>query len=332
MTADGDELRSPPEDPQSITGSGADRPTARVVSAGHINWDVTMHVSRLPDPDGEVRIDRLVQSGGGSAANVAVGLVGLGVPAAVYGSVGGDDSGALALRELDRSGVRTGSVLIDPEEQTSVKYLVVDEDGEVMVFANEGANESFSATEIDPDVLAGIDHLHLTGQRPETASELAAAADRRGASVSFDPGRAVGDRGYDAALARSDLLFLNDREAEIVAGGGTIDPYAPADRIVVVKRGADGATVYTPEGERQHAAYEIDPVDTTGAGDAFAAGFLSVLLDDRFPYTGKELPIDPGVYDRPLSIGNACGALAAKESTARVSLSPDRIDRLIGDS
>ncbi|MFC6771884.1 carbohydrate kinase, partial [Halorubrum pallidum] len=47
----------------------------KVVSAGHINWDVTIHVDRLPEPDGETRIERLEQSGGGSAANVAVGLV-----------------------------------------------------------------------------------------------------------------------------------------------------------------------------------------------------------------------------------------------------------------
>lgn len=329
------------------------RSTPRVVAAGHINWDVTMHVRQLPEPDGEVAIDRLIQSGGGSAANVAVGLVGLDVPAAVYGSVGGDDSGALALRELDRSGVETGSVLIDPRGQTSVKYLVVDENGEVMVFANEGANESFSAADVDASVFEGIEHLHLTSQRPETASELAVTAARMGATVSFDPGRRVGDRNYGPALARSDVLFLNAREAEIVSAG-SIDPTAPEDRIVVVKRGADGAAVYTPTGEISHPGYPIEAVDTTGAGDAFAAGFISVLLGDRLrrldagedvdaeedgirnapssendrtDWTASGLPTEPDAYERALRVGNACGAIAAGEATARVSLSWDAIER-----
>jgi len=86
----------------------------KVVSAGHINWDVTIHVDELPEPDGETRIDLLEQSGGGSAANVAVGLVGLGGQSVVYGSVGGDESGALALRELASAGV-------DPDRSSSTR-------------------------------------------------------------------------------------------------------------------------------------------------------------------------------------------------------------------
>ena len=141
-----------------------------VLCAGHINWDVTMFVDSLPDPDGEVGIERLIQSGGGSAANVAAGLVGLDRSASLYGSVGGDDTGALALRELDRVGVDCGHVFIDAEGTTSVKYLVVDATGEVMVFSNEGANESFCTEDISAQLFRGVDHLHLTSQSPEMAS------------------------------------------------------------------------------------------------------------------------------------------------------------------
>ncbi|OYR57205.1 carbohydrate kinase, partial [Halorubrum ezzemoulense] len=153
----------------------ADR-VPKVVSAGHINWDVTIHVDRLPEPDGETRIDRLEQSGGGSAANVAVGLVDLGGQSVVYGSVGGDESGALALRELASAGVDPGQVLVDAAEPTSVKYVIVDGGGELLMLANDGANESFSAAGLDRDTLAAADHLHLTGQQPETAAALATAA------------------------------------------------------------------------------------------------------------------------------------------------------------
>ncbi|MGM0606024.1 MAG: carbohydrate kinase family protein [Halobacteriota archaeon] len=298
-----------------------------VLSAGHINWDVTMHVRSLPDPDGEVRIRRLIQSGGGSAANVAVGLVGLDALTAVYGSVGGDDAGAMALRELDRSGVETGNVLIDDSEQTSVKYLVVDDDGEVMVLANEGANESFSASRLDAGVFDAINHVHMTSQRPETAAELAAAAGDAGVTVSFDPGRRVGGRDFEDALFESDVLFVNRREAAIVSEG-SIDVDAP-DRIVVVKLGADGAEVRTPAGRLSHPGFEVDVVDTTGSGDAFAAGFLATVLSERRSRDAP-LPHEPTAYRRALAVGNACGALTAREPTARAAISWENVASLTG--
>lgn len=297
-----------------------------VLCAGHINWDVTIHVDSLPEPDGEVAIRRRIQSGGGSAANVAAGLVGLDVAAALYGSVGGDDTGGLALRELDRAGVDCGHVFIDPERTTSVKYLVVDETGEVMVFSNAGANESFCTETVSAALLAGVDHLHLTSQSPETAALLATLASDLGLSVSFDPGRRVADRAYDDALASTDLLFLNQREADRVAAAGVLSPTDPDELTVVVKHGGDGATVYTPEGETSHPGFVVDPVDLTGAGDAFAAGFLATVVGGG----GSLQPSDEATaYADALAVGNACGALAARDVTARTELSWDAVDRLL---
>ena len=303
----------------------------KVVSAGHINWDVTMHVEGLPAADGETRIERLEQSGGGSAANVAVGLVDMGGQAVVYGSVGGDESGALALRGLANEGVDPGQVLIDADAPTSVKYVIVDETGELMMLANDGANEAFTAAELDRDTLDAADHLHLTSQRPEAAAALATAAGEAGATRSFDPGRRVGDREYDAAVHAADVLFVNEREAAALADATEIDPWEPDDRIVVIKLGSDGATVRTPHGDVSHPGFEIDPVDTTGAGDAFAAGFLSAALREP-EITGDGFAEDPRAYQAPLLVGNACGALAAQAVTARVDLSWDRVREMMGAS
>jgi ribokinase len=307
-----------------------------VLCAGHINWDVTMHVTSLPDPDGEVQIERLIQSGGGSAANVAAGLVGLDLTASLYGSVGGDDTGALALRELDRAGVGCGHVFIDSEGTTSVKYLVVDETGEVMVFSNAGANESFCEADISAELFRDVDHLHLTSQSPSMASLLATLASDMGISVSFDPGRRVTDRGYEAVLAATNLLFLNQREADLVAETGTLSPTDPAEMTVVVKHGDDGATVYTPTGEVGHPGFVVDPVDLTGAGDAFAAGFLATLIDDELaiPADGDHAlrsTVEAAQYTEALAVGNACGALAARDVTARTNLSWDAIEDLQTD-
>ncbi len=299
-----------------------------VLCAGHINWDVTMHVDSLPDPDGEVVIEQLSQSGGGSAANVAVGLVGLERPAALYGSVGGDDTGALALRELDRAGVDCGHVFIDPGGTTSVKYLVVDETGEVMVFSNEGANEAFCTAEIAASLLSGVEHLHLTSQSPETASLLATLASDMDISVSFDPGRRVTERDYEAALAATDLLFLNQREAALVADNETLSPTEPDELAVVVKHGGDGASVHTPTDSVSHPGFVIDPVDLTGAGDAFAAGFLATLLTgDGNPFATADA-FDRSTYAEALSVANACGALAAQVETARTELTWTAVENI----
>ena len=309
-----------------------------VICAGHINWDVTMHVDRLPEPDGEVQIQELIQSGGGSAANVAVGLSGLEADATVFGSVGGDDSGAFALQELDRLGVECGHVLVAKEETTAVKYLVVDDCGEVMVFASDGANESFTAGDLPPRVVTEADHLHLTSQRPETAVELAALVRDVGGTVSFDPGRRVGQRAYKRAFPHVDVLFCNRREAELAADD--YRKHGPDDGLLVIKRGGDGATVNTPERTVSHPGYDIDAVDTTGAGDAFAAGFLVAWLGSgafrrRFPGDGSSADPEGGpVTDDPpldavLAVANACGALTAMQATARTELAWDRIISVI---
>ena len=323
---DGDETRI---DPALAPESAARVP--KVVSAGHINWDVTIHVDQLPEPDGETRIDRLEQSGGGSAANVAVGLVDLGGQSVVYGSVGGDESGALALRELASAGVDPGQVLVDAAEPTSVKYVIVDGGGELLMLANDGANESFTAAGLDRDILTAADHLHLTGQQPETAAALATAAAEAGATRSFDPGRRVGDREFDAAIHATDVLFCNDREADALADATDIDPWEPQDRVVAIKLGSEGATVRTPHGDVSHPGFDIDPVDTTGAGDAFAAGFLGAALREP-EITGDGFSHDPRDYQVPLLVGNACGAIASETVTARADLSWDRIRSVMGDS
>jgi len=272
---------------------------SRVLCAGHVNWDVTLQVDRLPDHDGEARIVDQCQSGGGSASNVAVLLAGLDIETALLGSVGADEHGWLASRELDDVGVET--VLVEAEGATAVKYLVVDADGEVMVLGNDGANESFTVSDLDDGALDATEQVHLTSQRPATAATLARQAQSADCLVSFDPGRRLDQRAYDPVLDHVDCLFVNDREADLAADAGLLDGI---DR-VVVKHGAGGAEVRTADGVTHHAGFAVDPVDTTGAGDAFAAGYIAVsqAADDE---------------RTALAVGNACGALAARTTGARL--------------
>ena len=281
----------------------------RVVCAGHVNWDVTLQVDRLPDPDGEARITRQHQSGGGSASNVAVALAGLDADPLLLGSVGRDEHGWLARRELDEAGVETE--LIEADAETAVKYLVVDDAGELLVFGNDGANEAYGPGDLPAEKLATADRLHLTGQAPDTAAALARDASAADLAVSFDPGRRLSDRSYDAVLAETDLLFCNDREAEIARDRGLLDGIPT----VVAKQGSGGAVAHVGDRTVSHPGFAVDPVDTTGSGDAFAAGFLAA-------YRSKSV-------ERALAVGNACGALAARTAGARVRVSWRAVDALL---
>lgn len=298
-----------------------------VLCAGHVNWDVTLRVDHLPEPDGEVAVEERVQRGGGSAANVAAGLAGLDAPAALFGSVGDDESGTKAIEELEAAGVETDRVRAVPGAETAVKYLIVDHDGEVMVLSNAGANESFTAEHLTggfdgvdegtPAQRAGVDHLHLTSQLPETAAELAERAHDAGVPVSFDPGRRVGDREYAQTLRHVDLLFLNRREA-IALVECELDEALPDTASIVIKLGEEGAELHGPSVVR-HGGFAVDPLDTTGAGDAFAAGFLAEV--------NKSGGLEAVDAERALATANACGALAAMETGARVPLSWDRLQQ-----
>jgi ribokinase len=288
-----------------------------VLCAGHVNWDVTLRVDHLPEPDGEVAVEERVQRGGGSAANVAAGLAGLDTPAALFGSVGDDESGTRAIEELAESGVDTDRVRAVPGSDTAVKYLVVDREGEVMVLSTPGANEAFTAAHLTGG-FAEVDHLHLTSQLPETAADLAEHAHAAGIPVSFDPGRRLGERNYEETLRHVDLLFLNTREAIALVENG-LEEVLPDSVSVLIKLGEEGAELRGPGGVTRHGGYAVEPLDTTGAGDAFAAGFLAEV--DRAGGLGA---VDA---EAALATANACGAIAAEETGARVELTRERVEK-----
>jgi len=279
----------------------------RIVCAGHVNWDITLRVDRLPGADEEARVRERSEAGGGSAANAAAALAMLSCDARLFGSVGDEDAGETARSGLEAVGVETRLKTV-AGERTTRKYVLVDADGEVAVLGTDGANEALSADDVPAAALSGADAVHLTGQDPATAAELARTAADSGPLVSFDPGRRLADRSYDAVLEHADLLFVTDREdTEIHASV----PWK------VTKHGDSGATLTCPEGRFDHPGYGLSSVDSTGAGDAFAAGFLVAWLDEGDP-------------ERALSVANACGAVAANDRGPRADLSWERVKAVIG--
>ena len=283
---------------------------ARVVCAGHVNWDVTLHVDALPGPDGEANITEHCQAGGGSASNTATALAGLGHEPVLLGSLGADRYAEFVERELDEAGVNDRHLCRVPDRETTVKYLVVDESGEVFVLANDGANEAYEASDLPASSLASAAYLHLTSQHPDTAHSLLERAREQGVPVSFDPGRRLGDRRYDDLLGAVDLLFLNEREAETARANGGL---SSREKATVVKRGDGGATLRRNGESITHNGFEVPATDTAGAGDAFAAGFLAAKCEGK-------------ADEEALAVANACGAVAVQSVGARVSPTREAIE------
>jgi len=282
----------------------------RVVCAGHVNWDVTLYVDALPEVDGEARLRSRQSGGGGSAANVATALVDLGVDAGLVGAVGDDEPGRRLRAELDDRGVDLDGLRTVAGGETTEKYLLVDDDGQVCVVGNEGVNDALTPEDVGPDLLADADHLHLTGQRPATAEALADLATEAGASISLDPGRRVAERDVSSLLDKVDVVFVNRVESEALG-----ERAASGDGALVVKYGEDGATVRVRGDRYAHPGFPAKAVDAAGAGDAFAAGFLAEWLD------GAD-------FEWALAFGNACGALATERRGARADLARERAEAL----
>ncbi|WP_311932009.1 sugar kinase [Microbispora sp. H11081] len=225
---------------------------------------------------------------GGSGANTASWAARLGADSRLLARVG-YDTGEWHAAELVRAGVLP-HLHVDPELPTAVVIALVDATGERSMLTNRGASGHIGAGDWDPGLLDGVGHLHLSAYTmfAEPGLELALLAMReaaaRGIPVSVDPAssgplRAFGPGRFLRETATVDIVIPNLEEALLLADAA--DPEDAARTLsahygtAVVKLGAGGALL-ARHGRivAKAVAPPAEVVDSTGAGDAFAAGFL----------------------------------------------------------
>lgn len=283
-----------------------------VVVVGHINWDITLVAETIPPADGETQLTETYAGPGGSAANVAVGISELGGTSRLIGSVGTDRPGRRVQSYLSDRGVDTTAVQ-QVSGTTTKKYLLVTEDGTVRVFGDKGVNEATVLRAVPDDIFAETGHLHATSHRPAVLSALADQATENEMTVSVDLGRQGVTEPVTDLLEQADLVFGTDQELTTLFGGPR-DGVTKA-RTVVSTHGAGGATVYTPDETYHRAGINKEVIDTTGAGDAFVAGFLTQWLIDRD-------------LSAALTAGNTCGAHASTQRGTRVTLDSELLQKV----
>jgi ribokinase len=250
-----------------------------VCTLGDLLLDV---IVRLEQPlEGGTDATAVTRTGaGGQAANVAAWAASLGADARFVGKRGEDPAGALAAAELSSRGVTVlGPVALG---RNGVVVSLVGRDGDRAMASDRGVAPELSADELERDWFAGCSRLHLSGyslmSEPIDGAALRAARCARevGATVSVDLASSSVIRGFGSERLRArldelapDVVFANEQEREML--GPT---RAAEGQTWVLKRGAAGCVVERGGDRSDFPALPVDVADTTGAGDAFAAGYL----------------------------------------------------------
>jgi sugar/nucleoside kinase (ribokinase family) len=268
----------------------------RVVVVGDLLYDMLARV------DGEVRLgtDTFIPvraAGGGSGANAASWLAASGVETHFVGRIGDDVFGDFLEGDLREAGVRT-YLARDPSLATGKVFVLVDGAGERTMITDRGAVENLNPGDL-PRKVFDEGHLHLVGytfsggSRRETAFEALRLARDAGMTVSVDPSTIpmledIKPERFLAWTRNADLCFPNLEEGSLLAGTGDPDQIAQNlldyYQAVVLKLGAKGALYADAEGRRSRVpAAQARVADTTGAGDALCAGFLSTWLAGAAP-------------------------------------------------
>lgn len=268
-------------------------PSGGLLVVGDVLTDVT--VTGLSGASGLERSSdtpaQVVLGGGGAAANTAAWAAALGVPTTFAGRIGNDAWGKVAGELLRGVGVRT-ALSVDADRATGTCVVLVRGDGSRDLVVSPGASSALVGDDLPDPVL--FDWVHVSGYpllhegSRAAAAGLLRAAIAAGVPCSVDPAsvaplRALGVARFADLVRGIDVLFPNTAEAELLTG--LADPEAAGRALldladeVVVTLGADGALAVDRSGRLVRVAAEpVDAVDTTGAGDSFAAGWLAARL------------------------------------------------------
>lgn len=262
---------------------------------GNVTLDIICYpVNEVPRNE-SISFDNVTVSPGGCGSNTAIGLAALGIPTGIVARTGDDDSAELLFRYWDRIGLDTRFVQRTEVKPTGTSVGLIDDAFQPRFIHTSGANHGLTAKVIDPQafIQSGAKFFHIAGffvlpNLFENMGEKLAEIRSRGITTSLD---VVFNVRMDDPILRAalwdavphlDYFMANDHEASRLTG--ETDPMRAAAILkergaknVIVKLGADGCYVLSDEFTGIVPALKVEVVDTTGAGDAFAAGFIAAL-------------------------------------------------------
>ena len=232
--------------------------------------------------------------GGGAAGNTASWLAVLGNDVTMVGRIGNDTAGSAITAEFDALGISYGDI-VKEGLHTGVVVCLVDPSGERTMLADNGANAGLKVSDLP--ALDGVDAIYLSGYAPlaplsrEGVLEMVRTINSRGIPIIFDPATVGGMQGVPVAeilswCALMDTVIMNEEEAIYLSGlsdcESALNFFVELTPRAIIKRGSAGAIGLERGGQIiSVAAHTSAVVDTTGAGDAFAAGFIDAFTGRR---------------------------------------------------
>jgi ribokinase len=263
-----------------------------VVGFGALNVDKLFKVNRIAAKEEESFITGFAETSGGSAANTVVGLARLGCKVGFVGKVAEDREGKMLLEEFRKESVDTEGVAVAKQGRSGTVMGFVDEKGERALYIDPGANDQVQFDEKNRTYVSQTMFLHLTsfvGEEPFQTQKKLVETIPEDVMVSFDPGALYARKGLatlESIVKRTFVLMPNAGELELLTGMADYRRGAEAMlkkgvKVVAVKLGSRGCYVTDGRQSRNVEAFKVSVVDTTGAGDAFCAGFLYGLIKHK---------------------------------------------------
>lgn len=259
-----------------------------VVGIGLCTFDIMISLPELPTWDHPVRLDEVLFDGGGPCSTALCAAARLGAKAGLIATAGNDWFAEYKLKTLTDHGVDTSHVLYRDVKENQVVCVNVDgKTGErIFNLSRNFYRYPVRIDELDRDFITSAEYLLLDGHYFEASIQAARWMQEAGKKVVFDGGKTsikVLDEQKKTLVGLSDILICGEGFAEALTGeeelqdaGNAALTYGP--RIVVITMGENGSFTFTPEKSFHTPAFEVDVVDTTGAGDVFHGAYIVGLL------------------------------------------------------
>ncbi len=292
-----------------------------IMAIGEMLVDFTAHA----DTNGDIYYK---QNPGGAPANVAVMTAKLGVSSGFIGKMGNDMFGTYLKETLENYGVDTKGVKLDKGYSTTLAFVRKNEDGErdFVFYRNNSADLNLNYNEINLKLVDNCKLLHfgallLTSEPSKSAViNTVEYAKQQGKMISYDPNwrehlwnsRAEAVKAMRSVLRYVDVIKVSELELQIITDSGNLLPSIAkllneGVKIVCITQGAKGCIIATRKGIERFPTFDVETIDTLGAGDSFFGAFLSQIIK-----SGKTVDeLDMSDLREFAIYANACGSLSS---------------------
>jgi sugar/nucleoside kinase (ribokinase family) len=256
-----------------------------VIGVGDADVDIYLDVDHVPGQDEKVLARNVSFYPGGMVANFLVALSQVGTSCGFHGPVGDDEFGRTTLADLAAYNVDTSGAIVKPGARTYFCVVMLDGSGEKALVVAPTSCLFPQPEDVSAYWIAQARHLHTTAAVVATAIKAVQIAKGHGLTVSVDIEPSAADQGVamQPLLSQVDVAFVNQRAAKLLGGTDSLEEAAHkivshGPEIVCVTMGAQGSLFVSQTEFFRAPAFSVDVVDSTGAGDCFAAGFVHGFL------------------------------------------------------